>query len=99
MNKELRGLAMFEEGSPGEPTAQAVGYEDDFVLVEVRPAFAPQFGDAGQLYRDCQNPPKLDMFSEVQNDTESLTDKIEQYELQFEKYNEFFQNLEHMRVT
>ncbi len=92
-------LAMFDEGSPGEPTAQAVGYEDDFVLVEVRPAFAPQFGDAGQLYRDCQNPPKLDMFSEVQNDTESLTDKIEQYELQFEKYNEFFQNLEHMRVT
>lgn len=89
--------------SDAEPTAHAVGFEDDFVLVEVRPAFAPQTGDAGQLYRECQNPPKLDMFSnkydfDSDND-DSITDQIERYENQLSQYDEFFRNLEHMKVN
>eukprot|EP00794_Sanderia_malayensis_P001093 gene1093-437_t len=100
-NKDISALISLDHNPQGEPMAQAVGYEDDFVLVEVRPAFAPQFGDAGQLYRDCQKPPKLDMFShtEIDDDNESFANKIERYETQLDKYDEFFRNLEHMQVT
>ena len=97
-NDNLDELVAFEN-TDGEPTAQAVGYEDDFVLVEVRPAFAPQFGDAGQLYRDCQSPPKLDMFSASQESDDCLMEKIEKYGLQMEIYDDFFKNLENMKVT
>ena len=104
-NDNIESFVAFDspdgETEPTEPTAQAVGFEDDFVLVEVRPAFAPQTGDAGQLYRECQNPPKLDMFSRngdhIAND-ESLTDQIERFEDQLARYDEFFRNLEHMKV-
>ena len=101
-DKEL--LAELDSTDSGaEPTAHAVGFEDDFVLVEVRPAFAPQTGDAGQLYRECQNPPKLDMFSnkldfDSDND-DSITEQIERYENQLSQYDEFFRNLEHMKVN
>ena len=99
--KMLVGLDDTDSGT--EPTAQAVGFEDDFVLVEVRPAFAPQTSDAGQLYRECQNPPKLEMFT-MKNDydsdnDESISEQIERYESQLAQYDEFFRNLEHMTVN
>jgi len=97
----LAGLDNTDSGT--EPRARAVGFEDDFVLVEVRPAFEPQTGDAGQLYRECQNPPQLDMFTnncsyDSDND-DSITDQIERYESQLAQYDEFFRNLEHMKVN
>ena len=99
----LTGLDNTDNGA--EPTAHAVGFEDDFVLVEVRPAFAPQTGDAGQLYRECQNPPTLDMFTNNfdldygSDNDDSITDQIERFENQLAQYDEFFRNLEHMKVN
>ncbi|XP_065071107.1 autophagy-related protein 13-like [Rhopilema esculentum] len=104
-NKEADGSFVSLDASDQsvEPTAQAVGFEDDFVLVEVRPAFAPQSGDAGQLYRECQNPPYLDMFNEkadYDSDNEgSITEHIEKFENQLAQYDEFFRNLEHLKVN
>ena len=98
----LAGLDNTDSGET-EPRAHAVGFEDDFVLVEVRPAFEPQTGDAGQLYRECQNPPQLDMFTNNSNydsdNDDSITDQIERYESQLAQYDEFFRNLEHMKVN
>lgn len=96
------GLGDVADGSE-EPTAQAVGFEDDFVLVEVRPAFAPQTGDAGQLYRECQNPPKLEMFNargdyDSDND-DNFEDEVAKYETQLAQFDEFFRNLEHMAIN
>lgn len=110
-NSKEAGSLVTDSGSDGldgtdsgsEATAHAVGFEDDFVLVEVRPAFAPQTGDAGQLYRECKNPPKLEMFNtgsdfDSEND-ESITDHLERYENQLAQFDEFFKNLEHMTVS
>ena len=91
----------FVDGA-GEPTAQAVGFEDDYVLVEVRPAFAPSVGDVGTLYRECQNPPLLDMFkqNELSADADlTFAEKLKQYENDLAEFDGFFRNLEHLKVS
>ncbi|KAL9955130.1 hypothetical protein ACROYT_G036416 [Oculina patagonica] len=55
------------------PVPSQLGWDDDFVMVELKPAFASHSGtstgDLGSFFRDCQTAPPLSLFQ----DTEVLT--------------------------
>lgn len=57
--------------SPPKPSQ--LGWDDDFVMVELKPAFASHSGtstgDLGSFFRECQSAPPLSLFQ----DTEPLT--------------------------
>ncbi|XP_012559972.1 autophagy-related protein 13 homolog [Hydra vulgaris] len=75
--------------------AEAVGYEDDFVLVELRPAFCSEDGSVGGLYRQCQAPAVLEMFFSLEQDEQyneglDLETQLQTYKKELIKYKEFF---------
>ena len=77
--------------------AEAVGFEDDFVLVELRPAFFSDDDSIGNLYKQCQHPPALDIFASLEvedNDSEAISvdQQIEKYKLELEQYQDFFKS-------
>ena len=77
--------------------AEAVGFEDDFVLVELRPAFFSDDDSIGNLYKQCQHPPALDIFASLEledNDSEAISvdQQIEKYKLELEQYQNFFKS-------
>ena len=75
--------------------AEAVGYEDDFVLVELRPAFCSEDGSVGGLYRQCQIPAVLEMFTSLEQDEQcnealDIEAQLQIYQKELVKYKEFF---------
>ena len=77
--------------------AEAVGFEDDFVLVELRPAFFSDDDSVGNLYKQCQHPPALDIFASLEiedNDSEAISvdQQIEKYKSELEQYQDFFKS-------
>lgn len=76
-------------------TAEAVGFEDDFVLVELRPAFCSDDDSVGTLYRQCQSPVSLDMFSSLEredkeSDSIDLDTQLEKYRKELREFEDFF---------
>ncbi|XP_066921482.1 autophagy-related protein 13 homolog [Clytia hemisphaerica] len=75
--------------------AEAVGFEDDFVLVELRPAFFSEDDTVGNLYKQCQSPVPLDIFTSLEQedqDSESidLDAQLEKCRKELMEYQEFF---------
>lgn len=78
--------------------AEAVGFEDDFVLVELRPAFSIDDDSVGMLFRQCQSPEALDIFSSLEKeDNESecidLDTQLEKYRQELNEFQNFFKVL------
>jgi len=75
--------------------AEAVGFEDDFVLVELRPAFCSDYDTVGSLFRQCQSPATLDMFAALEKeDRESesidLDTQLEKYRKELQEFESYF---------
>jgi len=75
--------------------AEAVGFEDDFVLVELRPAFCSDHDTVGSLFRQCQSPAALDMFAALEKeDRESesidLDTQLEKYRKELQEFENYF---------
>jgi len=78
-------------------TAQAVGFEDDFVLVELRPAFFTDEDSVGTLFRKCQSPPVLDMFATLEKEDEDseavdVDVQLKMYKTELMQFDEFLQS-------
>ncbi|XP_067043920.1 autophagy-related protein 13-like [Acropora muricata] len=57
--------------TPGMPQAPSqLGWDDDFVMVELKPAFASHSGsstgDLGSFFRECQTAPPLSLFQDTE---------------------------------
>lgn len=92
--------SQFSNGNDGADTrqAEAVGFEDDFVLVELRPAFFSEDESVGNLYRQCMSPPPLEIFASLENeDKESecvdLETQLDNYKKEIQEYKDFFSDL------
>jgi len=77
--------------------AEAVGFEDDFVLVELRPAFFSEDDSVGNLYKQCQSPVPLEIFSSLEEEDEhsesiDLDTQLEKYRKELQEYQDFFSN-------
>jgi len=75
--------------------AEAVGFEDDFVLVELRPAFSSDDDSVGNLYKQCKYPVPLDMFASLEREDReaepfNIDSEIEKYKTELEEYQNFF---------
>ena len=75
--------------------ATAVGYEDDFVLVELRPAFCADMDDVGSLFRQCQSPLTLDIFTTLEKEDEEsesidLDTQLEKYRKELQHFDDYF---------
>lgn len=78
--------------------AEAVGYEDDFVLVELRPAFCSDHDTVGSLFRQCQSPVPLEMFEALEKeDRESepitLDTLLQNYQKELDDIENFFSSM------
>ena len=76
--------------------AEAVGFEDDFVLVELRPAFCSDHDTVGSLFRQCQSPVALDMFAALEkedreSETVDLDTQLEKYRKELQEFENYFQ--------
>lgn len=97
--KDINKLTKNEDNSVVPRRAEAVGFEDDFVLVELRPAFFSEDESVGNLYRQCLSPPPLEIFSSLEHeDNESecvdLDTQLERCQKELEEYKEFFSDLQ-----
>lgn len=75
--------------------AEAVGFEDDFVLVELRPAFFSEDNSVGILYKQCQSPAPLEIFKSLEQEDEhsesvDFDDQLEKYRKELIEYQQFF---------
>ena len=75
--------------------AEAVGFEDDFVLVELRPAFCSDNDTVGSLFRQCQSPATLDMFAALEKEDEEsecidLDTQLEIYRKEIHEFENYF---------
>ena len=75
--------------------AEAVGFEDDFVLVELRPAFVSEDDSVGILYKRCQSPAPLDIFKSLEQEDEhsegvDFDTQLEKYRQELIEYQQFF---------
>jgi len=52
------------------PAPSLLGWDDDFVMVELKPAFASHSGtstgDLGNFFRECQTAPPLSLFQDTE---------------------------------
>lgn len=75
--------------------AEAVGFEDDFVLVELRPAFFSEDDSVGILYKQCQSPAPLEIFQSLKQEDEhsesvDFDTQLEKYRKELIEYQKFF---------
>ncbi|XP_031568119.1 autophagy-related protein 13-like isoform X2 [Actinia tenebrosa] len=81
------------------------GGEDDFVLVELRPAFASSAdGDLGMFYRECQTAPPLTLFQENKDQTldtimVDLDQQLSSYHECLPMFDELVANLQHSQTS
>ncbi|XP_069075680.1 autophagy-related protein 13-like isoform X5 [Pleurodeles waltl] len=79
--------------------------QDDFVMVDFRPAFCkddifPFPMDVGTFYREFQNPPQLSSLSvdigaqSMAEDLDSLPEKLAMHEKKMEEFNAFVESLQ-----
>ncbi|XP_068761520.1 autophagy-related protein 13-like [Montipora capricornis] len=92
------------------PTSQAVlqapsqqGWDDDFVMVELKPAFASNSGtstgDLGSFFRECQTAPPLSLFQDteiaaVDNIMEHLEGELCGFQRNASKFDELLADLQ-----
>ena len=90
-----RGSKDSEKVSQMPQHAEAVGFEDDFVLVELRPAFFSEDNSVGILYKQCQSPAPLEIFKSLEQEDEhsesvDFDDQLEKYRRELIEYQQFF---------
>ena len=97
LDTDLHGLTKSKKVSDKNVTqhAEAVGFEDDFVLVELRPAFFSEDNSVGNLYKQCQSPAPLDIFKSLEQEDEhsealDFDTQLEKYRKDLIEYQQFF---------
>lgn len=89
--------SLHSQGSEGS------GQQDDFVMVDFRPAFSKDDllpMDLGTFYREFQNPPQLTSLSlhissqSMADDLDSLPEKLAVYEKNMDEFDAFVDMLQ-----
>ncbi|XP_043938542.1 autophagy-related protein 13 isoform X2 [Protopterus annectens] len=84
-------------------TGSSGNVQDDFVMVEFKPAFSKDDilpMDLGMFYREFQNPPQLSSLSldvsaqSMAENLDSLPEKLERYEKSIKEFDEFVEMLQ-----
>lgn len=110
--KKDSSTELAENKSPPNVTTQAhapsiLGADDDFVMVELKPAFASPScgnGELGSFYRECQTAPSLELFSDlpltsIDNVVEALNSELDSFQGDVFQFDELVSTLQQSQTS
>lgn len=90
----------------GSIKSSQLALEDDFIMVELKAAFAPDpsSSDLTQFYRECQNAPPLELFDSgpaqpLRTVMNSFSNELDVFERNMKNFDQFIDQLESEKKT